>query len=58
MTNNQEVQTTVHVPEPIGYWVLPGSNDQGGIRFHIYEKPYWVHRMFMRILMGWGYEDL
>ena len=57
MSEEQEVRTTVHVPEPIGYWQLPGSNELGGVRFPIFDKPSWLHRFFMRILMGWSYLD-
>lgn len=45
-------------PRVVGYWVLPGGNVQNYIKFSCHEKPNVIHRYFMRLLMGWTYEDV
>jgi hypothetical protein len=46
-------------PEPIGYWIMPGGNDdpQWQIKFTAYKKPRWHQRYFMNLIFGWQWED-
>jgi hypothetical protein len=46
-----------YAAEPVGRWVLPGSNQYGGVAFDVFYKPNWFHRKMMEILMGWEYQD-
>lgn len=47
-----------NAPPPIaGYWVLPCQNTQYKTMFAGYSKPNWFHRMTMRLMIGWTWED-
>ena len=46
-----------YAAKPVGRWVLPGSNQYGGVAFDVFYKPCWFHRKMMEILMGWEYQD-
>jgi hypothetical protein len=43
-------------PPSVGYWLMPGSAAYE-VRFMMPKKPNWVHRTFMRLLLGWEWRD-
>ena len=43
-------------PEPVGWWILPGSVEECKIKFSCMKKPNMLHRMTMKYLLGWEYE--
>jgi len=44
-------------PQPIGWWVLPGSDDRYKTKFSVVKKPRWLTIKLMFLLLQWGYED-
>jgi hypothetical protein len=44
-------------PPSVGYWLMPGSAPAHEVRFMMTKKPNWVHRTFMRLLLGWEWKD-
>ena len=46
------------LPNIVGYWILPGSNTFQKFTFAMPAKPNWFHRLTMRLLLGWKWEDV
>ncbi len=48
---------SVYKPEPVvGYYRL-GKPTKHYIKYSMYYKPKRIHRFFMRVLLGWYWED-
>jgi len=45
-------------PACVGYWVFPGSKKGYETKFSMTGKPNWFHRLMMKWLMGWVWEDV
>lgn len=43
----------VGVGKCAGSWILPGSSTRMHFSISTPLKPSWIHRMFMRLLLGW-----
>lgn len=56
--SEEDFSYVINQPKPVGRWVLPGSNQYGGVAFDVFYKPNWMHRKMMEILMGWEYQNL
>jgi hypothetical protein len=39
-----------------GCWVMPGSGSRG-VFFHMPDRPNWWHRLWMRAILGFKWED-
>ena len=44
-------------PPVVGYWVLPCGDTSYKTMFAGYRKPVWFHRMTMKWMLGWTWED-
>lgn len=44
-------------PQPVGYWIMPGSHKTWQTKFSVYEKPRWHVRKMMLWVFGWDWED-
>jgi hypothetical protein len=50
---------TFYTPPPIaGYWVFPGSTKGFETKFSVTDKPNWLHRKTMALLLGFRWEDM
>ncbi len=59
----QEILSHAHLsfylpPPTVGYWVLPGSEKGFETKFSMTGKPNRFHRMMMKLLLGWVWEDV
>ena len=49
---------TFHVPpNPVGYWIMPGSTAGWTTKFAAYKKPNILIRFSMKNVFGWVWED-
>lgn len=55
----EHVRFSFYKPPPtVGYWVLPGSKKGFETKFSMTGKPNRFHRMMMKLLLGWIWEDV
>ena len=54
----EHVHLSFYAPPPVvGYWVLPGSKKGSETKFQMTSKPKWFHRLMMKWILGWVWED-
>ncbi len=44
-------------PLPIAGWYRVGNETTYVTKFPIYKKPNFIHRFFMRVMLGWYWEE-
>jgi hypothetical protein len=54
--NTPTSYTLIPEPDPVGGYRI-GKIPTGYIQFNLTHKPKWIHRQFMRILLGWYWYD-
>ena len=50
------LNTLISPPKYVGGYRI-GKLNTGYIQFNLTHKPKWIHRQFMRILLGWYWYD-
>lgn len=59
MPPQEHVHLSFYTPPPIvGYWVFPGSIKGGETKFAMCGKPNRLHRLMMKWVLGWVWEDV
>ena len=43
---------------PVGGYRMGDETDDGWILFNLYKKPCWMHRIGVRLVLGWKWVDL
>ena len=55
----EHVHLSFYAPPPVvGYWVFPGSKKGSETKFQMAGKPKWFHRLMMKWILGWVWEDV
>lgn len=54
---NEGINLKSPYPQPVGFWVLPGSLPGSETMFATAAKPNWFHRQTMRIFLGWHWKE-
>lgn len=49
---------TFNLPQPVGYWILPGSTSSWSVRFSVIKMPNKFHIFMMKVLLGWSFERI
>jgi hypothetical protein len=44
-------------PPPVGGYRMGDETDGGWILFNLPKKPLWIHRMGVRLVLGWKWVD-
>ena len=44
-------------PKPVGGYLIGESAEGGSILFSLPKKPLWIHRMGVRLVLGWKWVD-
>ena len=44
-------------PPPVGGYRMGDETDGGWILFNLPKKPCWIHRMGVRLVLGWKWVD-
>ena len=58
-SSEKHIHIGFYKPPPyVGYWVFPGSAKGYETKFSMTGKPNWFHRMMMKWLLGWVWEDV
>lgn len=47
----------INAPNPVGWWVMPGSSGGFKTKFAAYTKPNALVRFSMKHVFGWKWED-
>lgn len=45
-------------PQPVGYWILPGSATGWITKISVIKMPNKFHIFMMKVLLGWSFERI
>ena len=54
---NTETYNLRTPPPPVGGYRMGDETDGGWILFNLPKKPLWIHRMGVRLVLGWKWVD-
>ncbi len=47
----------IPMPPVKGYWIFPSSSPLYSIQFPVPQKPNWLHRKMMKLILGFDWKD-
>lgn len=56
-STDSALYTIIKPPTVAGWWHAPGSTPTWTTKFAVASKPVWFHRMMMRAMFGFKWED-